>query len=213
MLEGLICPSDGLMDAQNWNVPDPRAKSNYAASMGYQLMPSWGGTPWGGPCTLYPGNGFGTGIAGHGNDTRPQQISGVYSRVGFASRVADISDGSSNTIAFGEVLPACGDHHWNGWWHWNSQFTATTAPINYPIVCIGQPGWSSGTPPLINGVPATGCNHWRNWQTSQGFKSQHEGGAFFLFADGRVDFLSENIDYLTYQKLGDRRDNMNVGAY
>ena len=30
--------------------------------------------------------------------------------------------------------------------------------------------------------------------------------AQFVFVDGSVQFLSENIDYITYQRLGDRRD-------
>ena len=34
-----------------------------------------------------------------------------------------------------------------------------------------------------------------------------------LFGDGSVRFLSENIDYMTYQKLGDRRDGQVVGDF
>jgi hypothetical protein len=74
---------------------------------------------------------------------------------------------------------------------------ATTAPINFPIKCVYEPGW--------NQVPA-GCNHWQNWQTSQGFKSKHETGAHFLFTDGRVKMLNDSINYRTYQRLGDRAD-------
>ena len=33
------------------------------------------------------------------------------------------------------------------------------------------------------------------------FASQHEGGGFFLFGDGQVRFLSENIDTTTYRAL------------
>jgi uncharacterized protein DUF1559 len=33
------------------------------------------------------------------------------------------------------------------------------------------------------------------------FASFHEGGGFFLFADGQVRFLSENIDMTTYRAL------------
>ncbi|MDP7275616.1 MAG: DUF1559 domain-containing protein, partial [Planctomycetaceae bacterium] len=54
-------------------------------------------------------------------------------------------------------------------------------------------------------VPAS-CNHWQNWQTSQGFKSKHENGAHFLFVDGRVKMLNDSINYRTYQRLGDRAD-------
>jgi prepilin-type processing-associated H-X9-DG protein len=57
------------------------------------------------------------------------------------------------------------------------------------------------------------CNHWQNWQTSQGFKSRHVGGAHFLMCDGAVKFITQNIDYITYQRLGDRRDGGVVGEF
>ena len=46
-----------------------------------------------------------------------------------------------------------------------------------------------------------------------GFKSKHEGGAHFVLCDGSVRFLSENIDYVNYQKLGDRHDNRIVDEF
>jgi len=45
-----------------------------------------------------------------------------------------------------------------------------------------------------------------------GFKSKHQGGAQFAFADGSVHLLAETIDYLTYSRLGCRRDGNPVGA-
>jgi prepilin-type processing-associated H-X9-DG protein len=192
------CPSATNDVRQDPNNPDSRALGNYAPSIGAQAMPAQGG--W---CTLYPGNTFGTGAAGHGNDWSGRNISGVFSRLHWASRFADIKDGTSNTIAMGEIRPECGDHSWNSWYHANSIWVATTAPINYPIRCVGEPGWEG----------ATDCGHWRNWQTSQGFKSLHPGGAQFVFADGSTHFLSETIDYRTYQQLGDRRDGEPVGPF
>ncbi|WP_339906949.1 DUF1559 domain-containing protein [Symmachiella dynata] len=45
------------------------------------------------------------------------------------------------------------------------------------------------------------------------FASQHTGGVFFLFADGSVHFLSENIDGQTYSDLGDKADGNVVGEF
>ena len=64
---------------------------------------------------------------------------------------------------------------------------------------------------FMNG--GSGCNNKENaWNTSMGFKSQHPGGCMFVFCDGSVHFLSETIDYTTYQALGDRRDGEVISA-
>ena len=186
-----LCPSDGSPKHSNGG---DRARSNYAASMGNQRMDSR--SNW---CSLYPGNNFRSGPSGHGNDRRSDRISGMFARGNWAARLATVNtqDGTSQTILMGEILPHCGDHSRNGWYHFNAPWIATTAPINFPIKCVYEPGW--------NQVRA-GCNHWQNYQTSQGFKSKHENGAHFLFVDGRVRMLNETINYRTYQRLGDRAD-------
>jgi prepilin-type N-terminal cleavage/methylation domain-containing protein len=206
-----LCPSDGFMNKWQWSDPtwrDHRALSNYAFSIGPAAMPSFGNS-----CNLFPGNYWGDGAAGHGNATGSNGVSGMFGRGEWSPRFSDVVDGLSNTIAVGEVIPSKSDHHWNGWMHFNSLWTATTAPINWPIVGIGEPGWDTPTNPkglqniACSDSPAgCGCNGWRNWQTSQGFRSSHTGGAQFVLGDGSVQFLSQNIDYATYQALGGRKE-------
>jgi prepilin-type processing-associated H-X9-DG protein len=176
--------------------------------MGNQALPSNAGN--GAACNLYPGNNFGTGPSGHGNTYNATQVSGITSRFNWAANMRDCVDGTSNTIAWGEIRPQCGDHTRNGWFHFNSMWVATTPPINYPIACVREEP--------LNGVQwndaaLNGCNKYNNWQTSQGFKSRHTGGAHFTLADGSARFISENIDYMTYQRLGDRRDGQPVGEF
>ena len=48
---------------------------------------------------------------------------------------------------------------------------------------------------------------------SWGFRSMHVGGAHFLLVDGSVRFISQNINYATYQNLGSRNDGNNIGEY
>lgn len=204
-----ICPSYSGMDRWQWSDPaniNHRALSNYAVSIGAQAMPSNEGS-----CNLFPGNIFGTGPAGHANSTSGVNVSGMFGRGEWGPRFADIQDGLSNVIAMGEVLPHKSDHHWNGWMHFNTLWTATTAPINFPIVGIGEPGWDQATNPLgLDNNNGLGCNGWRNWQTSQGFKSEHTAGAQFVFGDGSVHMLAETIDYVVYNALGCRRDGRAV---
>ena len=206
------CPSEPSPDRSGWSHGN---KSNYALSMGAQQMDPHPSNPWG-TCTqyFYPGGYFGTGPAGHGNSWDASQISGVVSRLNWAANFRDLTDGSSNTILGGEIIPCDVDHNNHGWFHFNSLWTSTASPINFPVVCFGDPGWNDPTPPTLpNGQVATGC-HWRSsWTTGQGFRSRHEGGAHFALCDGAVRFISENIDYETYQRLGDRRDGRPVGEF
>jgi len=43
--------------------------------------------------------------------------------------------------------------------------------------------------------------------------SQHIGGAHTLMIDGAVTFLSDNIDFATFNYLGNRRDGQTVSDY
>jgi type II secretory pathway pseudopilin PulG len=204
-----LCPSDGFMNKHQWSDPNPqwhRALSNYGCSIGPQAMPSHNGS-----CNRFPGNFFGDGPNGHGNSASAQGTSGFWGRGEWFPRFADQIDGLSNTIAMGEIIPSKSDHHWNGWMHFNSLWTATTSPINFPIVGIGEPGWDQATNPKnLDANNGFGCNGWRNWQTSQGFRSNHTGGAYFLMGDASVQYLADSIDYRTYQALGGRKDGTSV---
>ncbi len=161
-----------------------RATSSYGASMGNQ---AFGACPFG-------GNMFDTGPAFHGHDETGNAISGVFSHTAWAARIHDITDGTSNTIALGEIRPRCSWHARDGWMNTNSLWFATTCPINFPN-CPDETGFVDGN-----------CNAPHAWSCDMGFKSLHPGGAQFAFADGGVRFLSEDVDYIAYQKMGDRRD-------
>ena len=149
------------------------------------------------------GDYWGKGYYNHGDSMDPGEISGPFSTMFWSAAFADIRDGTSNTIAMGEVRPACSTHLQDGWMHINSMFTFTTGPINFPT-CPGEPGYNSD-PNL--------CHSPQSWGKAIGFKSLHPGGANFALCDGSVRFISENIDYVTYQKLGDRSDGQPIGNY
>ena len=200
IIPSFICSSANIDPQMTDSNPQRgRAIATYGWSLGNQRMNSRGN--W---CVDYPGNIFGTGPGNHGNDGRGYRLSGVFSRGFWAAKFRDIADGESQVIAMGEALPNKMDHGRNGWFYYNTMWCATVSPINYPIVGIGDPGHSGGNARLP--LNPHGCTHFKNWQTSQSFRAAHKGGAQFVFVDGSVQCLSENIDYITYQRLGDRRD-------
>lgn len=201
-IQTLICPSEEAkylggnpfyFSQPNSTANQKRATSNYAASMGNQ---NFNGDM---------GNQFGTGPAMHADTLSGGEISGVFGHCAWGASIAEITDGTSNTIALGEIRPQCSVHARDGWMHVNSLWNATTGPINYPT-CPDEPGYDAVT---CNN--STGNTH--KWAYEQGFKSAHSGGCQFVFCDGSTHFLTENIDYNTYQKLGDRRDGKIIGDY
>jgi len=188
LLVAFQCPSDTSPKFYGG-----QAVTNYAPNLG----PIVGISPSG--CTAYPGNVFGDGGTFDDTSMTGVSIPGIYHRDGWFPRFADIPDGLSNTILMGETRPECSDHEQTSWAAVNSHWITTTAPINYNTCPINNPG----------GV----CNAANNWMTSMGYKSRHTGGAQVLLGDGTVRFISENIEYLTYQRLGDRHDNQTVGEF
>jgi len=123
----------------------------------------------------------------------PKNFAGPFTRLGTIVRLAEITDGLSNTIFLGEVRPKCSEHARNGWASSNdgNGFCTTLIPINYNS---------------CDDNAASACNRSCNWSTELGFRSLHSGGAFFGFGDGAIRFLSQTTDHQNYQYLGAKGD-------
>jgi prepilin-type N-terminal cleavage/methylation domain-containing protein/prepilin-type processing-associated H-X9-DG protein len=228
----LRCPSDtksGVINPRtsfpnNWASlakPGDVAVTNYVGSMGAQLM-GWGGcnvktlvgytgTVYG-INKIYPGDDWfnttsqKTTCGQAGNERAdcpdPNTVSGVFSRSAWAASLREIEDGTSNTIMIGETRPSATAFQWTlGWTISEGMWFATTAPINFE------------TDPELLPAPLPVCRRWDNdFNTANGFKSLHSGGANFVFCDGSSRFLTETIDYTNYQRLGARNDGESSGA-
>ena len=188
----LRCPSDGRPNVTEYN----EGTTNYGPCVGAQKTISIASDVASCP---YPGNTFGTGPVVHANTRSLNDTSGLFSREGFAASISQIIDGTSHTIAMGEVVPDCNFEFWvRSWFRSQPWYVGTAIPINYNTCRDQSPG--------NDGSVRINCHSWNNWGTSAGFKSRHPGGAHFVFADSSVHFVSEDIDYRNYQRLGCRRD-------
>ncbi|MEP3480101.1 MAG: DUF1559 domain-containing protein [Fuerstiella sp.] len=102
-------------------------------------------------------------------------------------RFRDITDGTSNTIMVGERDKDGGAGSWIG------NRNAAGGGTHGADYTLGR------TTPPINDPVNTGSD-----RRTDGFSSQHTGGAQFLLCDGSVTFLSENIQHSTQLNRGDR---------
>jgi len=91
-------------------------------------------------------------------------------------RISDITDGTSNTFLLGERESNDGAGVWVGTRNYNGTGNVGL-PMNLAITAAK----------LNSGLPTN-----TEWDY---FSSKHEGGAHFLFADGRVQFISEAIHF------------------
>jgi len=115
-------------------------------------------------------------------------------------RIRDITDGTSNTVAIGESAWRVG--------------TTTLGAANAMGVDDDPDG--GNTLGSILGTGEVTLN-----SSPQGFSSPHEGGVHFLFCDGKVQFISENIDHSagdaivnsTMEFLINLADGNTVGEY
>lgn len=102
-------------------------------------------------------------------------------------RIADITDGTSNTLFAGERPPSTDFQY--GWWYAGvgQRYTGSADMIlgveeqNVMLVTAGS--CPPGTYAFAPGSIANQCDMFHFW-------SPHSGGAHFLFADGSVHFLS-----------------------
>ncbi len=122
------------------------------------------------------------------------------------TQVRDIGDGTSNVFAVGE----------RAWTINNVTLRAAT------VYGCSDDSENHSRQGLVYNMA---CGRYRLNDTcancSRGFSSAHEGGAFFLLADGAVRFVSENIDHnnatsgvdSTYERLIDIYDRQPVGEF
>ncbi|HWL06825.1 MAG TPA: DUF1559 domain-containing protein [Planctomicrobium sp.] len=135
--------------------------------------------------------------------------------------IRDITDGASNTLMVSEILIApdtgtagtsctgVGNRDMRGlYWnavHMGSLFIAERTPNSKAADVIGWGGVGTLTDPY----PVT-CNYSGNIMSA---RSMHTGGVHVTMADGGVRFISDNINTVTFQRLGTRAEGEVVDEF
>lgn len=143
----------------------------------------------GGPAAVTCYKGF-QGLAFDSNPPNgPFERSSVGGPVGFRSYV----DGTTNVLTLGERSPSYSP--WASWAAGNGVWVMTDYPINGIRKTRPSPD-----PTEVGGI-------------KYGAISMHVGGVQVGMGDGSIHFLSESIDFLTYQQLGNLADGLPAGGF
>jgi prepilin-type N-terminal cleavage/methylation domain-containing protein/prepilin-type processing-associated H-X9-DG protein len=188
-LNALVCPSDILPAVNN----NGYGKTNYLGNLGNTQ--NWGGA---------------TSIGCGGINGKVQNGILLFSNENnnnYVTRIADVTDGTSNTVAVGEI----------------SASTSNTVanPSRLPV-WAGAQGGGCGTSQDVGRVframdvvlpPNNGSNTAPSATSDYTFGSQHTGGVQVLMTDGSVRFVSQNVAGQTWYELGSRNGGGIVGDF
>jgi prepilin-type N-terminal cleavage/methylation domain-containing protein/prepilin-type processing-associated H-X9-DG protein len=130
-------------------------------------------------------------------------------------RLTDISDGTSNTLMVAEVNQGQGqDFRGLTWWAEGSGFTVYRTPNSPGPDYISNGKGAPGCVPRAQSSLNADCRAFPspNWNVFTA-RSRHTGGVNTVLCDGSVRFISNSIDWPTWQALGTSRGGEVVPSY
>jgi prepilin-type N-terminal cleavage/methylation domain-containing protein/prepilin-type processing-associated H-X9-DG protein len=175
-----LCPSDpgvsgfGVLDASVFNASPPYAPAYFVVNDWVQNIPNYG-HELGRSNYLGVGGAFGDVDPTDAFHARWYSFKGIY-YANSHTRVTDVSDGTSNTLAFGEYLGGIS--------------RTGTRPLELSWMGAGWLPTKWGLAPVY-GPQGDDYSIWM-------FQSGHTGVVNFAFADGSVRGISQAADYNAY---------------
>jgi prepilin-type N-terminal cleavage/methylation domain-containing protein len=199
VLDVFLCPSENLKTAINYTGSDDNRLMTNAAPTSYLL----GGGTYVEENSMYMAVLRATRTLPDGRVIRGHGVFGNNA----SAKIEHIMDGSSNTIAVGESVQDKHSDNWRPAWGQIRRVGAygrvvPNADINHVDNCRYQINAPSNCNAAGNQRPYA-------WQ----FSSRHVGGAHFLMSDGSGQFISENIDWVTFVLLNVADGQIPIGEF
>ncbi|MCC7475300.1 MAG: DUF1559 domain-containing protein [Pirellulales bacterium] len=111
--------------------------------------------------------------------------------------VGKVPDGTANTLHVGETCWVARETNKSGCFSTNNWMSTWS---------VASTVWGINTDYVARLGLSFSEHDQYNYQTGCNFRSRHPGGAHFLYVDGHVEFLNDDISDKLFANLGDRRD-------
>ena len=211
------CPSD--IATQVGSIPNHNYVLNAGNTSLYQVsipVGCTGGSVTSTTCTQFGGAPFGwyedPATLAVGGDSSPVDYRKGNAANGLCGRqrtIADITDGTSNTMMASEVRQGQGGHDYRGfsWWGGAAGFTAYSLPNSAtdPDVMTGAGcGSPASNPPCTTTSTATRPR-------MQVARSRHTNGVNVAMCDGSVRFVSNSISLATWRAISTSQGGETLG--
>jgi prepilin-type N-terminal cleavage/methylation domain-containing protein/prepilin-type processing-associated H-X9-DG protein len=229
VLPGMVCPEDdysyqafqGTAKSSTQHYGDNWARGNYAANGSLDLQQTSNPGQ-----QLGPNDGIATGAAlptssGWASDFR-RGLMGAN----VAVRLAQITDGTSNTVLAGEIRAGIVPFDTRGVWAMSGACPSSLWGHGY----IGDDNGPNNVMPSADDVISCGdivrelggmaelikekmgCSTFRTANIQQTMRSRHPGGVHACFADGGVHFISDSIEISSNNRCCSTWDRLNLSA-
>ena len=162
----------------------------------------------------FGGSAIGPGRGVFGCSSIPNAAGNQF--IPYQAQIAQISDGTSNTLLMSEVIVAKLDNNQNGGGNWqNGDFRGhvwhdaySASPSHCPNIFMSINPPNSSVPDnalcgiVANNDPLMPCTNGSTTTRVNTARSRHSGGVNSLFADGSMRFVTNTITTTTWQALG-----------
>jgi prepilin-type N-terminal cleavage/methylation domain-containing protein/prepilin-type processing-associated H-X9-DG protein len=189
-IQAYSCPSDTM--TMTWNsVPNYNYAVNFGNTDSGRTSPFNGVTNGASPF-FYGGSGTGK-----------------------SYRLADITDGTSNTLLVSEVRtgPVNSDLRGLIWYGKHTGFTTYYGPNNRTAPDALASGFCQNAQASQQGMPCVGNSSTTGSPTMFVSRSRHPGGVNVLLGDASVRFVSNTVDLVTWRNLSTMQDGNVLGEF
>ena len=181
--------------------------TDYVGSLGF-IWGGWRDCPGSADAFVSSGIdpiGLNRGVPWVNGDWKQDQknCNGLFAYLG-SFRLADVLDGTSNTIAVFE------DYHWRGWNDPNAGMFNRTP--NWDCLWIDSLGAVGNLYNPLNNKNKAWFGTWIDDPRCHGWSSNHAGGAMSVRADGSVSFASETMTHMVRYALATRRGGESISV-